>query len=1104
MKKLIFVCVFFVCFNSFTFGQTVRCKTFLQGAYQANSLMSTSLTNLVPGTQPYNVAPWNYQGNETILLVPPTMVDWVLVELRDASDPGIIISRRAAILLNNGDIADTNLTSSVNFSNISLGNYYVCLYHRNHFPVLSANPVALPNPVPYDFSDTLNYPPYGGGSQALIELEPGVFGMIAGDVNKDGTLKYSGPANDRGPVLQHIVNQSGSTSITTTVSGYREEDINMNSIIKYSGPNNDPSLIIQNLVGLTGSTSITSVYNSIVPAGIPPLQCGDTLLDQRDGQKYTTVQIGTQCWMAENLAYLPEVYPSDSGSITIPTYYVYGYEGTDVNAAKATSNYQTYGVLYNWSAAMAGQVSSNSVPSGVQGICSAGWHLPSDEEWKILEGEVDSLYGYPDPEWDGWGWRGTDAGGNLKETDTIHWDSPNTGATNSSGFNALPGGFRGFNGSLFDLNLLTYFWSSTVSFDSYIWFRRLDYNNADVLRGGYDKVGGLSVRCIRDCLPQPTQSDAGPDSLNIVGDSIVLMGNTALVGQGVWTILSGSGGIFADPTNPSTMFYGLPGKTYNLVWTISNNCASTSDTVIISFAVISPQPCPGIPTFTYGGQTYNTVQIGTQCWMAENLNIGTMINGVDTMFNNGLIEKYCYDDLEDNCDTNGGLYQWDEMMHYVTTQGAQGICPAGWHVPTDYEWKILEGTVDSQYGVGDPEWDKTGEWRGFDAGLNLKSNGGWNFGGNGTDLYNFMVLPCGRRDLDGSFTRLGDKTYFWTSADHSNDYAWIRYIAHDYSEVHRDAFHKQYGRSVRCIRDCSPQPTQSNAGPDSLNITGDSIALMANTPVIGQGLWTILSGSGGNFADVTNPTTMFFGLPAGTYNLVWTINNFCASSSDTVVIGFTYTNCGIITDVRDGKSYNTVLISNQCWMVENLAYLTSVYPSDSGSYTTPYYYVYGYQGTIIDSAKATSNYQTYGVLYNWPAAMDGSSSSNSVPSGVQGVCPAGWYLPSDAEWTLLSDYLGGPVVAGGKMKETGTTHWNSPNTGATNSSGFTALPGGFRLHSGFYSIGDNALYWSSWVDSASLVWYRMLFNDINQVGRGYGNLKNNGLSVRCLKDQSAP
>ena len=187
-------------------------------------------------------------------------------------------------------------------------------------------------------------------------------------------------------------------------------------------------------------------------------------------------------------------------------------------------------------------------------------------------------------------------------------------------------------------------------------------------------------------------------------------------------------------------------------------------------------------------------------------------------------------------------------------------------------------------------------------------------------------------------------------------------------------------------------------------------------------------------------------------------------------------------------------------MAENLAYLPSVSPSSNGSETTPYYYVYGYQGTSVTTAKATNNYQTYGVLYNWPAAMAGEASSNSVPSGVQGVCPTGWHLPSDAEWTVLTSFLGGESVAGGKMKEAGTSHWNSPNTGATNSSGFSGLPGGFRNTNGYFSdVGYYGYFWSSSEYSTAYAWFRNLNYTNAYVGRTNYS-KGLGFSVRCLRD----
>ncbi len=119
---------------------------------------------------------------------------------------------------------------------------------------------------------------------------------------------------------------------------------------------------------------------------------------------------------------------------------------------------------------------------------------------------------------------------------------------------------------------------------------------------------------------------------------------------------------------------------------------------------------------------------------------------------------------------------------------------------------------------------------------------------------------------------------------------------------------------------------------------------------------------------------------------------------------------------------------------------------------------------------------------------------------MQGVCPTGWHVPSDAEWTELTDYLVGTSDAGGKLKETGTTHWNSPNTSATNETGFTALPGGDRGHGGtFDGVGDTGYWWSATEGSTSNAWYRNMYYDRSNVYRLYGN-KELGFSVRCVRD----
>jgi len=214
-------------------------------------------------------------------------------------------------------------------------------------------------------------------------------------------------------------------------------------------------------------------------------------------------------------------------------------------------------------------------------------------------------------------------------------------------------------------------------------------------------------------------------------------------------------------------------------------------------------PCPGTPTVEYEGQVYHTIQIFSQCWLQENLNAGMMIPGLQEQTNNGILEKYCFNNAPDSCTKYGGLYMWNEMMQYTTQQGARGICPPDWHLPTDEEWKILEGSVDSQYGIADPEWDLAEVWRGYDAGKNLKSTSGWKYNGNGNNLFGFSGLPGGYRFPFGIFGDFGYAGYWWTSTEDANSLlkSWNRILDYNRGGVHRSTFDKGYGYSVRCIRD---------------------------------------------------------------------------------------------------------------------------------------------------------------------------------------------------------------------------------------------------------------------------------------------------------------
>ena len=215
--------------------------------------------------------------------------------------------------------------------------------------------------------------------------------------------------------------------------------------------------------------------------------------------------------------------------------------------------------------------------------------------------------------------------------------------------------------------------------------------------------------------------------------------------------------------------------------------------------------------------------------------------------------------------------------------------------------------------------------------------------------------------------------------------------------------------------------------------------------------------------------------------------------------------CGTstVTDV-DGNTYNTVKIGCQCWIKQNLK--VTHYPDGTAiPLVTDNTAWVNLGDNNTDDAYCYYNNNSssaYGALYTWAAAMgDNAVSSSTNPSGVQGICPDGWHLPSDAEWTELTDYLGGESIAGGKLKETGTTHWNSPNTGATNSSGFTGLPGGdrYNYNGSFNYVGIYGYWWSATESSTSVAWKRRMNYDNANVIRNL-NDKSYGFSVRCVRD----
>lgn len=197
------------------------------------------------------------------------------------------------------------------------------------------------------------------------------------------------------------------------------------------------------------------------------------------------------------------------------------------------------------------------------------------------------------------------------------------------------------------------------------------------------------------------------------------------------------------------------------------------------------------------GNTYDIIEIGSQCWMQQNMKVGTMINSSDLPSDSNSIEKYCYGDSSSNCNTNhpnfpdGGLYTWDEAMQGASTEGAQGICPNGWHMPTDADWFTLASYLDSS--VPNPHAACTGP--GSTVGTQLKPGGSSGFEAN----YSGEVLPS-----SGTSGDRGSATFFWSSLEDTGTQAWTRALlsgGSSYAICRQSVLKQDYAVSVRCIKD---------------------------------------------------------------------------------------------------------------------------------------------------------------------------------------------------------------------------------------------------------------------------------------------------------------
>jgi len=549
-------------------------------------------------------------------------------------------------------------------------------------------------------------------------------------------------------------------------------------------------------IGITGLNAGTTYHYRVKAENAGGAVYGDDMtfttpeqIIDADGNIYNTIQIGTQIWMRENLKTTKYNDASDIqlvsdgtnwSNLTTPGYCWYDNdEGTYKD---------TYGALYNWYTTV-----------DVRNVCPAGWHVPSDAEWTIL---TDYLGGE------------SIAGDKLKETGTTHWTSPNTGATNETGFTALPGGCRNHYGPFYYIEDYGYWWSSSEGPTIDPWYRYMHYSSSGITKTDGSKRYGFSVRCVKGESPLAQTEEASAvasttttlnGQVNPNGASTTVMfeyGLTTTYGTEVAADQSPVTGTTA--TSVSAGMTGLDAGTTYHYRVKAENSGGTTYGNDMTFNT-SPE---GTVADT-DGNVYNTVTIGTQVWMKENLkatqyNDNTPIPYVtdNTQWAALTIPGFCYynNDAATYKDTYGALYNW------YTTVDVRSICPTGWHVPTDENWTILENYLIAN------GFNYDGTTTGNKIAKSLASTSGWEYStytgvvGN-TDFAvkrnatDFTALPGGCRQYDGTFDYIGLYGYWWSAIDYDTPNAWYRFLLNYDRGIFRNYCDKRTGFSVRCIKD---------------------------------------------------------------------------------------------------------------------------------------------------------------------------------------------------------------------------------------------------------------------------------------------------------------
>lgn len=840
---------------------------------------------------------------------------------------------------------------------------------------------------------------------------------------------------------------------------------------------------------------------------------GDSVVIDHDNNLYKTIWIHNQCWMKENLRV--QYFADDTqidylGCGEQHGCYDYGYHMPGENLGVWESD---HGLLYDYHTAIKEDCSCEE-PDTRQGVCPDGWVMPTLEDWQSIS---DYVQAHPDHFIDrclGWteGWFDT-----YGDCNDSYWNQEC---------------------SDYEYMAWAYYWTydKLGTYSAYGVSMDLEGNWYEDF---FDQGAYLGVRCIKENKPRVSTSsmDASGNSVEVYGE--ILSENEAPV-----TSYGFCYGVTTKPTveNDSVVEVGTslvssfdaiiskfePNVTYYIRAYATNSYGTGyGKTYEFIYVGVDAKSCPGEDSILVDldGNEYATLLVDGQCWMRSNMRVTQTNDGVGMVrsdpneyyYDDNYSPYYAYPNNEaDAVEYYGNLYNYE---------AATSVCPTGWHLPLREEWDALNSYVLNN-GLACNESYTAKALASYAGWLYYSIDEPCSVGNNiaENNVSGFSWMPAGHMQYDAGGYQ--EEAYLWLAIPYDIDNSYYAYLGlWDAMPSCQNYTSNSTYFSVRCVK--SYVPVLGATTVDAVDMTSATLV----SEVLDEGTESIME-VGFCFNTTGMPTVDDYSFVV-TYNGIGTISGSVASLSTSTQMYYvrsyaitdgdtTYgleskfvkpvidaKSCSGATSVTDwdGNVYSTVQIGSQCWMRENMKAThyeggAVVTLSTAWNTVTPCCYY---------PANKQENVAAFGLLYNWPAAMNGAASTNT--GQVQGICPEGWHVPTQMEWiTLLSNVQGdsenwcndnssrivAALSADACWRYSNTTCAVGNPEAQHNQTGFSALPAGYNYSN---DVETNAYFWSSYQSSSQNSYYTQWgYDSYAAYSYNYSASKAYKYSVRCIKN----